>query len=158
MLPVRHQIIACPKSWLIVNRTLKNKLQENLNECYRFPSIKCITKCRLPANKMSNIPFKLQYIARCRYNAVNFLQYPHNTYPIARPSGRGKGFVLWVSSLIHLLLLSLEYCVWYRHQLDRVITALDCMQLLVLPCWRDIHTCTQTCTTVTTDIMFSWLC
>ena len=100
------------------------------------------------ACKMSNIPFKLQYIARCRYNAVNFLQYP---------DGRAVGCLLWVSSLIHVLLLSLEYCVWYRDKLDRVITALDCIQLLVLPYWRDIYTCTQTCTTLTTNIVFSWL-
>ena len=65
--------------------------------------------------------------ARCRYNTVIFFQYPHNRHPIARPSGRGMGCLLWVSSLIHVLLMSLKFCVCYCDKLDRVITALDCI-------------------------------
>ena len=32
---------------------------------------------------------------RCRYNAINFVQNPHNRHPIARPWGRGMGRLLW---------------------------------------------------------------
>ena len=36
---------------------------------------------------------------RCHYNMVSFLQNPHNTHPIACPSGRAMGFLLWVYSI-----------------------------------------------------------
>ena len=48
------------------------------------------------------------YTVRCRYNTVHFLQYPHDRQTIARPLGRGMGCLLWVSSRIHGLLLSLQ--------------------------------------------------
>ena len=35
------------------------------------------------------------YTVQCRYNAVNFLENPHNRHPIARPWGRGMGCLLW---------------------------------------------------------------
>ena len=37
----------------------------------------------------------LQYTVRCRSNAVDFLQNPHNRHPIARPWGRGTGCLFW---------------------------------------------------------------
>ena len=37
-----------------------------------------------------------KYTVRCRYNAVNFLQNPHNRHPIARPWGWGMGCLLWL--------------------------------------------------------------
>ena len=42
----------------------------------------------------------------CCYNAVSFLQVSHNKHLIARLLGRGMGCLLWVSRLIHVLLLS----------------------------------------------------
>ena len=35
------------------------------------------------------------YTVQCRYNAVNFLENPHNRHPISRPWGRGMGCLLW---------------------------------------------------------------
>ena len=37
----------------------------------------------------------ISYTVRCRYNAVNFLPNPHNRHPIARPWGRGMGYLLY---------------------------------------------------------------
>ena len=71
------------------------------------------------------------YIVRCRYNAVHFLQNSHNRHPIARPWGPGKGYLLWVWNLINVLLLSSQCYMWYPDKLDRVITALECMWILI---------------------------
>ena len=38
-------------------------------------------------------------IMRCCYNAVNFLQNPHKRHPIARPLGRGMGYILFIATL-----------------------------------------------------------
>ena len=70
---------------------------------------------------------------RCRYYTVNFRQNIHNRHPIARPSGRGMGCLLWVWSLIQVLLLLLQWRGQYRDKLDRVITALDCI------CYEQMH-------------------
>ena len=67
------------------------------------------------------------YIVRCRYNTDNFLKFPHNRLPIARPLGRDMGCLLWVSSLIHVLLLSVQGFIQNRDKLDCAITALDCI-------------------------------
>ena len=64
---------------------------------------------------------------RCRYNAVNFLQNPHNIHPIAHPWGRGMGCILWAQIVIYTLPQSLQWCMQYHVILDRVITALDCL-------------------------------
>ena len=40
---------------------------------------------------------------RCHYNAVSFLQTIHVRRPIARPSGRAMGCLLWVQPLINIL-------------------------------------------------------
>ena len=48
------------------------------------------------------------YTVQCHYNTVNFLQYPHNRHPITCPLGQGMGCLLCFSSLIHVLLLSLQ--------------------------------------------------
>ena len=48
-------------------------------------------------------PFK-RYIhntVRCRYNALNFLQNSDKIHPIARPLGRGVGFILWFQTAIY---------------------------------------------------------
>ena len=37
----------------------------------------------------------VQSTARCHYNAVNFLQNPHNRHPITHPWGLGMGCLLW---------------------------------------------------------------
>ena len=66
-----------------------------------------------------------QNTVRCRYNAVNFLQIPHRRNPIASPSGRGMGYLLWVQPLIYILPHFLQWCVQYHVILDRVIMALD---------------------------------
>ena len=57
------------------------------------------------------MPYGALITVRCCYNAVSFLQFPHNKHPISRPLGRGMGCMLWVSGLIHALLLSLQCCV-----------------------------------------------
>ena len=56
-----------------------------------------------------SIKFLLIYIylyLSLLYNAINFLQYFHDRYTIARPWGRGMGCLLRVRSLIDVLLLS----------------------------------------------------
>ena len=68
----------------------------------------------------------------CRYNAVNFLQNHHNRHPIAGPWGRGMGCLLWLWNLICVLLLPLQYPMWYRDKLDRVITALHCSIIMIM--------------------------
>ena len=70
---------------------------------------------------------KCHNTVRCRYNAVSFLHIPHNRHSIARPLGRGMGCLMWFSCLSHVLLLSVQRCVWNRDKLNRVITALDCI-------------------------------
>ena len=61
--------------------------------------------CGLTDNKLT---VSAQAITvRCRYNAVNFLQDPHNRHPIACPSGRGMG-VFCVSSI---WLIQFNYCI-----------------------------------------------
>ena len=40
---------------------------------------------------------------RCRYNAVNFLKNSHKRHPIARPLGRGMGWLLWIQHLVDIL-------------------------------------------------------
>ena len=57
---------------------------------------------------------------RCHYNAVNFLENPHNRHPVARP---------WVRIMAQVMSGSLQCCVEYDIILDRVITALDCISL-----------------------------
>ena len=58
------------------------------------------------------------HTVRCRYNAANFLQNPHNRHPIARPGGVCFDFNIWFNFC---------HChMEYRDKLDRVITALDC--------------------------------
>ena len=47
---------------------------------------------------------------RCRYNAHNFLEKPHNWYVIARPLVRGMGFLLWVQIQIYVMPKSLWCC------------------------------------------------
>ena len=64
---------------------------------------------------------------RCRYNAVNFRQ---NIHPIAGPSGRGVGCLLWVQPLIDILPQFLPWCAQYHVILDRVIAALNCMFMM----------------------------
>ena len=65
------------------------------------------------------------YTVQCHYNAVDFLQFLHNRCPIAHPLGGGRWCLLWVSSMIHALLLSSQCCGKYSDKLDRAITALD---------------------------------
>ena len=69
-----------------------------------------------------------------RYNAVNFLQNIHEKRPIAHPSGRGMGCILWIQPLIDILPQFLQWCVQYFLMLDCVITALDCIGELT-PAW-----------------------
>ena len=64
---------------------------------------------------------------QCRCNAVNFLQNIHEWHPIARPSGRAMGCLLWVQPLINILPQFLQWCVSYHVMLGRVTTALDCI-------------------------------
>ena len=66
------------------------------------------------------------YTMRCRYDAVNSLQYPHNRHHIARPWGRVMGCILWLLTLIYALLESPLCCVQNHIILDRFITAIDC--------------------------------
>ena len=61
---------------------------------------------------------------RCRYNAVYFLQNPHNRHPIARPWGRAMRYLLWIQTVTYVLSQSLLYCIQYHVMLERVVTAL----------------------------------
>ena len=56
----------------------------------------------IPTGSHANIRFQSWvcyseyiYTVQCRYNAVNFLENPYNRHPIARPSGRAMGCLLW---------------------------------------------------------------
>ena len=66
----------------------------------------------------------LRYTVWCRYNAVSFLTNIHERHPIAHPSGRGMGCLLWIQ---HQIDISLQLLMWYLIILDRVLTALDCI-------------------------------
>ena len=48
-----------------------------------------------------------------RYNAVNFLQNIHERHPIARPSGRGMGCLLWVQ-------------LWYSASVPAMMCPISC--------------------------------
>ena len=63
------------------------------------------------------------------YNAVNFLQNHRKRHPIAHPLGWDMGCLLWIKTYIHILPLSLQWCVQYHVILDHVIMALDCIDL-----------------------------
>ena len=67
------------------------------------------------------------YAVQCLYNAVIFLHNSHNRRPISRPWGRGMGCLVWIQSPIYVLLLWLQYCVWYLDMLYRVITVPHCI-------------------------------
>ena len=60
------------------------------------------------------------------YNLVNFLQNIHEGHPIARPSGRGMGCLLWVQPLINIQPQFLQWCVQYLVISYCVVTALNC--------------------------------
>ena len=79
-----------------------------------------------------HVPLWYTYTVRCRYNAFNFHQNHHNRHPIARPSGRGIGCLLWVQALIYILPLSLKSCMHYRVILHRVITVVHCSYHFIL--------------------------
>ena len=64
---------------------------------------------------------------RCRYSAVCFLKNPHERHPIARPLGRAIGCLLWLPTLIHILLRSVQRCLQYHVMLDCVITTFHCI-------------------------------
>ena len=70
------------------------------------------------------------YTVWCRYNAVNFLTNIHKRHPIARPSGRGKGCLLWIQHLIDILSQFLQSFMQYLTILDLVITSLECIYIL----------------------------
>ena len=65
-----------------------------------------------------------QYTGRCNYNAVNYLQNPHNGQPIASPWVPGLGCLLYVEGLIHVLLLSLNCRKWHKDGFEHDITTL----------------------------------
>ena len=64
---------------------------------------------------------------RCCHGAVNVLQYFHEGYPMARPSGRAIGYLLWDQSLIDVLSHFLQWCMQCHVILDCAMTALDCI-------------------------------
>ena len=68
---------------------------------------------------------------RCRYNAVNFLTSIHKRHPIARPSGWGMGCLLWIQRLINSLSQFLQWFMQYLTMLDRVITTLCMLKLII---------------------------
>ena len=83
--------------------------------------------CKLPTNHSHfNLVIIKVGTVQCCYNSVNFLLNSHNRQPIARPWGQGMQCVLWVRSLIHVLMLSSQFHMWYRDKLEHVITALCC--------------------------------
>ena len=62
----------------------------------------------------------------CHYNAVNIFQNIYKRHPIAGPSGRGMGCLLWIQHLNDNLLQFLQSFVQYFIILDCVITTPDC--------------------------------
>ena len=71
-------------------------------------------------------------LLRCPYSTINFLQNPHKWHPIAGPLGWGLVCLLWIQILIYILLQSLQSYMQYHLVLERIITALDCIYLLVI--------------------------
>ena len=51
----------------------------------------------------TNVVQPVSYTVRWRCNAVNFLTNIHERHPIARPSGRDMGCILWNHHLIDIL-------------------------------------------------------
>ena len=64
----------------------------------------------------------LSNTVRCRYNTVNIHQNHHNRCPIARPSGRGMGCILWLLNLKQVLFYVRLCCVQNHIIFDRFIT------------------------------------
>ena len=79
--------------------------------CHIINGLNCVTK---------------PYTVRCHYNAVAFLPNSHNRHPIARPQGRGMG-CFFVSLKVWFIFRSHGSALWYCDELDRVITAPDCI-------------------------------
>ena len=62
---------------------------------------------------------------RSNFSAVKFLLNIHKRHPIPRPLG--MGCLLWIESLTDILPQFLQWCVQYHVTLDRVITAINCI-------------------------------
>ena len=75
----------------------------------------------------------------CRYNASIFFLNPCNRHPIARPLGRGMGFLLWIQHWYSAEFL--QSFMQYLIVLDRVVIALDCnlLKKIYRPCLIDTH-------------------
>ena len=86
----------------------------------------------------------LGYITvRCRYHVVNFHLNPHEKYPIARPLERDMGCMMWVQTVIYILAQSMQWCIQYDVILDRVVSTLDCILLLICICVHVMNTKTM---------------
>ena len=68
---------------------------------------------------------------RRHYNTINFLKNPHNRHPISRPLGQIVGCLLWKQALIYryVIFKPLQRGIKYLVNLDRVITATDCIPI-----------------------------
>ena len=54
--------------------------------------------------------FGTEFPVCCRYNALNFLQNPHERHPIAPPLGQGMVCLLWVQILPQSLVMHAVFC------------------------------------------------
>ena len=54
-------------------------------------------------NNYHKTQLRSEHAVWCRYNAVIFLTKIHKRHPIARPSGRDMGCILWIQHLIDIL-------------------------------------------------------
>ena len=76
------------------------------------------------------------YTVRCLFNAVNFLTNIHKRHPIACALGRCMWCLLCSQHLINILPEFLQPFMQYLTTLDRVLTALDCINKYI-----SIHMC-----------------
>ena len=72
---------------------------------------------------------------RCYYNAVNFLENPHNTHPIASLWGWDMGCHLWPETVIQAMPELLQFYVVYHLILVCIIKAPDCIWFKINVIW-----------------------
>ena len=101
-----------------------SQIEITKNEMIKLNSVINSQIC-LPETALISLVMDIRiiYIACC-YNVVNFLPNSHKIHPLAHPLGWALGCILWVKTLIHTLLQSLQ---WYIHPWAKVLRLFLCV-------------------------------